>query len=616
MASSPYWNTSNEYIKYDIYIRELSTSTADNTSTVRVQVLAWRTNTGYTTNYGGSCSCTIDGTGYSSSWSYPEKPISYNSDTVLFDKTLDIPHNEDGTKALTISASFSLSNGIHGGPNSYTFTLTNIARKAIITNAPNFSDTDNPTLSYTLPDASLVTTFQACISADNSTPTVAYRDINKTGNSYTFNLTTAERDALLQATANDNTSTVYFIIKTVLAGTTYYTSAARTFSATNANPTMTGVSYQDVNSTSTAITQDNQIIIQNYSSLQFNFAELNAYKYATLVSITATVNAVTKTLSLSGTSQTNKILSFGSVNAAQNLDATIVLTDSRGNKATQTLQITIAGYKTPTAVVTCAREQNFYTESDLSVKADYSSINGRNTITITHYEKQLPSGGWSSGTTMSDGSTVVLSLANTSAWQVKVVVADAFSSSEYVVGVGKGIPIVFFDVDRRSLSVNCFPVQENSFELNGEFVMPGMNFMTFQSVIADQSEAVAGWNKIAQIKIVNTYANMPIEFLIYQRGLSVPISLYLRFVNENGTNPDVSTFGYTDSTFVPSQFEAFMYKSEPSTWEMYVKKIGEWDQIAARITVAGYMRDKTQWSFEQKLITTKPTSGVVDAVLL
>ena len=45
MATSPYFNTSNQFIKYDIHVDETAVDNANNTSTVRVYVLAWRTNT-------------------------------------------------------------------------------------------------------------------------------------------------------------------------------------------------------------------------------------------------------------------------------------------------------------------------------------------------------------------------------------------------------------------------------------------------------------------------------------------------------------------------------------------------------------------------------------------
>ena len=102
MATSSTYSTSNQYIKYRIIVDELSTSIPNNTSSVRVRVQAWRTNSGYTTDAKGTCYATIDGTSYSQSWAYGAKPITHNSYTTLFDKTVTISHNADGAKTIYV----------------------------------------------------------------------------------------------------------------------------------------------------------------------------------------------------------------------------------------------------------------------------------------------------------------------------------------------------------------------------------------------------------------------------------------------------------------------------------------------------------------------------------
>ena len=95
MATSSNFSTSNQYIKYRIVVTENSYNITNNTSEVNVKVDAWRTNTGYTTSGSGTCYCTIDGTKYSQSISNSQQ-ITYNSHTVLLNKTVTIPHNADG----------------------------------------------------------------------------------------------------------------------------------------------------------------------------------------------------------------------------------------------------------------------------------------------------------------------------------------------------------------------------------------------------------------------------------------------------------------------------------------------------------------------------------------
>ena len=479
MATSPYFSTSNPYIEYDIHVDEISTDITNNTSYIRVWVIVWRTNTGYTTYGSGTCYCTINGTSYSQSIS-PSQTITYESDTLIFDKYLTIPHDSDGKKSIYVDAKIS-HDRFSSSYNGFTVTLSDIPRKATITNAPDFNDTSNPTISYSNPAGSAATTLQACISLDGSTASVAYRDISKTGTSYTFNLTSAERNTLLAATPNSSSKTVYFIVKTVLGGVTYTSSVAKTMTVISANPTISGASYQDTNATTIAITGNNQKIIEAQSTVQFSFTTLTALKYATLVEVKVTVNGVTQTLALSGTSQSNKTINFGTINSSSNLNATVVLKDSRGNTTTQSIAITMLEWKLPSAVITCKRKYNYYSETYLTVNSTYSSLDSHNTLTIQYRYKETTAGSYGSWATAADGVQQTLTLDNTKEWNVQVKLTDVIGTTTYNLKVMIGIPIMFIDRKRRSVSVNGFPNEDMQFLADRRLSLKDMN----QNIVAD-----------------------------------------------------------------------------------------------------------------------------------
>lgn len=465
MATSSTFSTDNQYIKYRIVVTENSTSIPNNTSSVTVKVQAWRTNTGYTTSGTGTCYCNINGSSYTQSITSSQK-ITYNSYTTLLNKTVTIPHNADGTKSIYVEAKIDharFDSSYHG----FTVALTNIPRQANITAVADFTDEGNPTITYQNSAGTAVESLQACISLTGSADNVPYRDISKTGTSYTFELTSSERETLRNATPNSNTLTVYFYVKTVIAGQTYYSNKPATMNIVNANPTITGASYKDTNATTTAITLDDQVIIQNQSTLAFLFSQFTALKSATLSSLAVTINAVTQTQSLSGTSQSNVSLNFGQINVANNINASITVTDSRGNTNTISLEITVQAWSAPTAIITCARRNNFYSETDLTVDADFSSLGGKNSLTITYYYKQTSASSWTTGGTMSDGDTVTMNLDNTQTWDVKVTIVDVFATTTYLLSIDKGIPIIFFDRQKRSVGINCFPTEDNSIESDG-----------------------------------------------------------------------------------------------------------------------------------------------------
>lgn len=465
MATSSTFSTSNTYIKYRIIVTENSYSVANNTSNVTVKVQAWRTNQGYETYGTGTCYVNIDGTTYSQSISSSQK-ITYNSYTQLFSKSLTINHDTDGSKALYVSSYISHSR-FDSTSQGFTVNLTDIPRSATITNAPNFTDVQNPTITYSNSAGNSVSSLQACISLTGSNDDIAYRNIPKTGTSYTFNLTTAERNILRQATTTSNTRTVSFHIKTVINGSTFYTSKAVTLTIVNANPTFS-VAYLDTNSTTTAITNNDQQIIQNNSTLQINITNATALKYATLTSASINVNGVTTTQSLSSSSLTFNV---GVLNVSQNLQIPVTVTDSRNNKTTINLTIQVLEWSLPSAIISLARESNFYTETNLNVNADYSSLDSKNTITIQYQIKKTTDASYGALTTISDNVQTTFNADNQYSWNVKVILTDKIGSTTYNLFLYKGIPLMFWDKFLSSISINCFPTNQYSLALNGIDVM-------------------------------------------------------------------------------------------------------------------------------------------------
>lgn len=465
MATSPNFSTSNQYIKYRIVVDETATSIPNNTSTVRVRVQAWRTNTGYTTSGTGTCYANINGTNYSQSITNSQS-ITHNSYTTLLDKTVTVTHNADGSKTIYVSAYISHAR-FSSSSQGFNVTLSTIPRQATLTAAPNFNDTDNPTITYSNPAGNVVTSLQACISLTGSQADIAYRDISKTGTSYTFELTEAERNILRNASPNSNTLSVIFYVKTELSGNTYYSTLTRTMTIVNANPTISGVSYADTNSSTLAITGNNQHIIQGQSTVAFTFGSLAALKGATLSQLVIEVNAQGMFDTISGSSLSNYTLSFGSINSSSNLNANIRVIDSRGNETTLSLPITMLAWSLPTAIITCARQNNFYSETDLNVNAEYASLGGNNTITIQYQYKESDSSSWSSLQSLQDDVPVTISLDNTKQWNIRVIVTDRIGSTSYNLTVDRGIPIIYFDRLRRSVGVNCFPSNDNSLESDG-----------------------------------------------------------------------------------------------------------------------------------------------------
>ena len=102
---------------------------------------------------------------------------------------------------------------------------------------------------------------------------------------------------------------------------------------------------------------------------------------------------------------------------------------------------------------------------------------------------------------MDDGDTVTMNLDNRNEWNVKVEITDVFYTTTYQLAVDKGIPIIFFDRGKRSVGVNCFPENDESFEVDGVDILRAIqyqsgdvqeisNFAVFNGYISDSATQV------------------------------------------------------------------------------------------------------------------------------
>lgn len=254
---------------------------AENYSTVTATLTYSRTNSGYTTSGTWVGSITINGVKTSAT---KRLSITHNSNTEAISATVKVNHNNDGTKTITISAEGDISGAsLRNTKISSSITLDTIYRKATIASAPNFDDEANPTITYSNPAGNSVTKLEACIaSVDGLTIYVPYRDISKTGTSYTFNLTTAERTTLRKAVTKGSTLQVKFYIQTVISGETLRHSLERTLTLVNHTPTISATAV-DSNAAAVALTGDANKLIKHFSNAKIT-ATTTPRKEATIVS--------------------------------------------------------------------------------------------------------------------------------------------------------------------------------------------------------------------------------------------------------------------------------------------------------------------------------------------
>jgi hypothetical protein len=275
--------------------------------------------------------------------------------TLVAQGTKVIKHNTAGAASFAVSIKAAIYSGSYNCSGSKTFTLNTIPRAATITTAANFNDEQNVTIKYSNPAGASVSSLQMAIyKNDNSNNIIAYRDISKTGTSYTFTFTDAERKALRAACSTANSMTVRYYIKTVIGSNTYYNYKTGSLTIVNAAPSI-APTVVDIKPDTIALTGDNTKFIRYYSNANYSFgAQLK--KEATAKSRSVENGADSST---SGT---------GVFYGIESDTFKFTLVDSRGNTATATKKVNMVNY----VHLTCS----------LDVKANLAD-NNTTTVSIT-----------------------------------------------------------------------------------------------------------------------------------------------------------------------------------------------------------------------------------------
>lgn len=282
-------------------------------------------------------SVSINGVAYtynSSAISTDSGGITYTLGTIT---SSAIAHNADGTKSIPISGSFKL-NATIGGVSYTTITasgtavLDSIPRGATIVSAPDFTDEENPTITYTNPAGTAATLNASIYLPDGYTYVVGYRTIdNSEGDgSYTFNLTDADRERIYELMGDSTTLTVRFYIRSTIGGSYLYSTANKTITLVNGNPVI-APTVIDTNSTTTALTGDSTKLIKGYSSVSANI-NATAIKGSTLTSTYIT-----------HAGKTYDAFSVA-ISGVESNTFTFSATDSRGLTSTSTKTCTMIDY--------------------------------------------------------------------------------------------------------------------------------------------------------------------------------------------------------------------------------------------------------------------------------
>ena len=288
-------------------------------------------------------------------------------------QSLVVNHNPDGTGTATIYWKWGVNSswGKFSNPSgSFTVDLPRIPRGATLTAAPNFTDEENPTITYSNPAGDIVDSLEACISLTSAVDDISYRSIGKTGTSYTFNLTDAERNILRNGITTGESRTVYFYIRTRIGENEFHSYLTKTLTLVNHTPTLSPQAYVSTSSTTYTLTGAQTRFIKGYTDVTVS------------TGAAARKNATIASQKITNSGQTVNAAS-GTITKVNNGTFTFSVTDSRGLTTTQTLTREIVNY----IPLTCNFKPKIAVDGTATIEIDGNVFNAsfgaqQNTLAI------------------------------------------------------------------------------------------------------------------------------------------------------------------------------------------------------------------------------------------
>lgn len=313
-------------VSSSITITQNSQNISNNTSNITVKVQVVTSGSSHN-DFSKPGTCKIDGTDYSFTHSIPQ-----NSTTTIFEKTLDISHDNEGKK--TVNASFSYQTGISAGTisGSTSKVLTTIPRTSEVSlSKKNFNIGETITIYTNRKSASF--THTAVIKFNGQTVRT------QTGIDASYSCNTNELFAKIpnQNQANGTVElTTYSGVTRIGTSTVNFTGYV-----VNSDPTFNNFDCEDSNSTTVTLTGNNQKYIRKYSSAKVTITSANkmvAKNSATAKYYNIIVRNKSEKLDYS-TSNINKV-----INNMDSNTVSVFATDSRGNQTNKTKSLEIIDY--------------------------------------------------------------------------------------------------------------------------------------------------------------------------------------------------------------------------------------------------------------------------------
>jgi hypothetical protein len=297
-------------------------------------------------------------------------------DHTIASGTLNIAHNADGTKTFSISAFTGwLYSNYNYSSNGGSYSLTQIPRQARITAAADFTDQDNPSITFSNPGGF---TMDVWLEPNPVGDHLCIRKSIPNTGSYTWTLTAAEREAL-RSSCSRNSCTIRLGLYTYIGGVQYADYADKTYTMTESAATKPSVSIEINLNNGTLPSDFNDMYIQGVSKVDVTLSANGKYS-ANIDSYYAKIDGKTY---YSNAFTSDVIQTIGKV------DIVGYAKDSRGFTGEASKSINVTEYSKPSVTVTAYRCNSSGEEDPegaymkVGFTAIITSLNGKNRASYT-----------------------------------------------------------------------------------------------------------------------------------------------------------------------------------------------------------------------------------------
>nr|DAI14675.1 MAG TPA: baseplate wedge protein [Caudoviricetes sp.] len=496
---------SGQWDKYSLILRinEISYSIENNTSRVYWWV-GIRSNTQYHNHQGLSEHYKVVVNGSTVHDASHTVSCGSGQTVGIADGYTTVSHNADGSKSISVSASFSCDNTSYYAPRtgscSGSLTLTTIPRASSISIDSPSIECGN-TININGSSASKNFTHKIYATWNGKTSELVTIASGTTTPSFSYTIPTAWEKDLPNSTSGIATFTLETFSGSNSVGSKSVNATIKVRSGVV--PSIGTVSISDTNSICTGIGQ----YVQSQSRLKFSIATSGAQG--------STVTSVST--KFEGQTYNSSSFTTGTVQGSGTLSYVITVTDSRGRTASKSGSVTVSAYSSPTLTnVTAKRANSSYVVDEASgtyallhFKVGFTSLTGNNATSFYIQYRASGASSWTKINSWDNNYTLEqdykagnLFTSATSSYEVAFGVKDSFMSdySWKVVTVTPTYTLINFGKDGKSLT---FFGQDgnsaNTLTINGDLAINSVkeNTSSTKLLVANGSTVMyRDWNKL------------------------------------------------------------------------------------------------------------------------